>query len=64
VFGAAAGLGEIGVGVFEDGVLVAMAELVFQAGVAVVMVLFDLGCAFGAVGIVGGDFSHGMTPYK
>jgi hypothetical protein len=47
VFGIAAGLGEVGVGVFQDGILIAVTELSGEAGVAVVMVLFFLGGAFG-----------------
>ena len=39
MLGAAAGLGEVGVSVFQDRVLIAMAELTGQAGVSVVMVL-------------------------
>lgn len=58
MFGTAAGFGEVGVGVFEDWVLVAMTELVGKSGVAIVMVFFGFGCTFGAVGIVIGNFGH------
>ena len=58
MFGIVAGFGEVGVGVFEDWVLVAMAELIGESGVAVVVVLFGFSCAFGAVGIVIGNFGH------
>jgi hypothetical protein len=51
VFGTASGLGEVAVGVFEHGILIAMAELILHAGVAGGGVSVDVngifGCAFG-----------------
>jgi hypothetical protein len=58
VFRIAARLGEVAVGVFEKWVLVAVAELFFEAEVAVVMVLGFFGGAFGPVGVVSGDLGH------
>ena len=55
MFGAIAGLGEVGVGVFQDRVLIAMTELAGEASVFVVIPLFAFGCAFGSVGIIIGD---------
>ncbi len=60
MFGIAAGLGEVGIGVFQDRILIAMTELIGEAGVSVVMVLFVVGGAFGAVGIVVRNFGHGV----
>jgi hypothetical protein len=59
VFRIAARLGEVAVGVFEKWVLVTMAELFFEAEVAVVVVLWNFNGAFGAVGVVSGYLSHG-----
>lgn len=61
MFRAASGFGEIAVGVFQERVLVAMAKLIGQAGVAIVMVVFRFGCAFGTIGIVRGDFRHKVS---
>jgi hypothetical protein len=52
VFGIASRFREVAVGVFENGILVAVAELFFEAEVAVVVVLRVFGCAFGSVGVV------------
>jgi hypothetical protein len=52
VFRIAAGLWEVAVGVFENRILIAVAELFFEAAVAVVVVLWFFGGAFGAVGVV------------
>lgn len=60
---AAAGLREIGVSVFQNRVLVAMAELTSQGGVSIMMVLWLFGCAFCAVGIIIGNLGHGSFPY-
>jgi|HubBroStandDraft_6_1064221.scaffolds.fasta_scaffold252283_2 hypothetical protein len=59
VFRTASGFGEIAVGVFENGILVAVAELFFEAKVAVVVVLGFFSGTFGAVGVVSGDLCHG-----
>jgi hypothetical protein len=64
VFGIASRLGEIGVSVFQDWVLIAMAELVGEARVAVVMVLFVVGGSFGAVGIVVRNVGHEGIPFE
>jgi hypothetical protein len=58
VFGTISGLGEISVGAFDERVLVAVAELLREAKVAVVMVLFGFSRSLGAVGIVFGDSIH------
>ena len=59
MFGIASGFGEVAVGVFENGILIAVAELLFKAKVAVVVVLGFFGGAFGPVGVVSGYLSHG-----
>jgi hypothetical protein len=64
VLGIAAGLGEVGVRVFQDWILIAVTELIGEAGVAVVMVLFVVRGAFGAVGIVVRNFGHGLLLIK
>ena len=58
MFGVVAGLGEVGVGIFQDWILIAMAELAFEGGVAVVMVVFVVHCAFGAVGVIVRNLRH------
>jgi len=52
VFGIIAGLGEVGIGVFQDWVLIAVAELISECGVAVVIVFFAFDGALGAIGII------------
>ena len=52
VFRIAARLGEVAISVFEKWVLVTMAELFFEPKVSVVLMLWSLNGAFGAVGIV------------
>lgn len=58
MFGAVAGFGEVGVGVFEDWVLVTMTELLGQTGVSVMVVFFAFGCTFAAIGIIIGNLCH------
>jgi len=62
MFGIASRLREVRVGVFQDRILIAMAELARQSGVSIVMMLFCFSCAFGAVGIVIRNFGHTGTP--
>jgi hypothetical protein len=55
------GFGKIAVIAFYTRILIAMAELLGEANVAVVMMLFGFGRAFGAIGIVIGNPGH-VTP--
>jgi hypothetical protein len=52
VFRTSARLGEVRVCALDPWVLIAVAELLGEAEVPVVMVLFSFGCAFGAVWII------------
>jgi hypothetical protein len=58
VFGAAAGLGEIRVCVFQEWILVAMAQLLLKTEIAVMVMLVGFGCAFGTVGVVIGNLGQ------
>ena len=62
MFGVLAGLREICVCALDARVLVAVAELIGEAMVAVVVMLFIVPGAFGAVGIVIRNFRHGEAP--
>lgn len=64
MLGATAGFGEVGVRVFQNRVLVAMAELTGEAGVSIVMVLFLFGRAFRPVGIIIRNLGHGTFPFR
>ena len=57
VFGIVAGFGEVRIGILQDRILIAMAELLFKACIAIVVVLF-FGCAFSAIGIIVRNFGH------
>jgi len=58
MFGIASRLREVRAGIFQDRILIAMAELARHSRVSIVMMLFGFSCALGAVGIVIRNFGH------